>query len=70
MTDIGRSPLLVLTPEEAADLLKIGRTKIYALIQRGELRSIRIDKSRRIPYAALEAFVEAKLDAAGTDDPL
>ncbi len=48
---------LVVTPEEAAEMLKVGRTKIYALMQRGELRSVRIGKSRRIPRAALEAFV-------------
>lgn len=63
MTD--QKPLtrpLVVTPEEAAELLRVSRTKIYALIQTGELRSIRIRKSRRIPFAALETFIETLSD--------
>lgn len=57
----GQKPLLV-TPEEAAGILRVGRTKIYALMHRGELRSIRIGKSRRIPFTAIEAFVDEQLD--------
>lgn len=60
MTVNSQRPLL-LTPEEVADVLRVGRTKVYSLIQRGELRSVRIGKSRRIPYSALEAFVEGRL---------
>jgi excisionase family DNA binding protein len=51
---------LVVTPEEAAQILRVGRTKIYALMARGELQSVRIGKSRRIPYAAIEAFIESR----------
>ncbi|WP_055483088.1 helix-turn-helix domain-containing protein [Sphaerimonospora mesophila] len=50
------SPLLV-RPEEAAKLLGIGRTKVYALMRCGALRSVRIDGLRRIPAAALTEFV-------------
>lgn len=51
----------VYTPEEAADELKIGRTKIYELLQRGKLRSVKIGRTRRIPAAALDAFLEEGL---------
>lgn len=48
---------LLLTIEEAADVLSIGRTKVYELIAKGFLRSVCIDRSRRIPASALMEFV-------------
>ena len=50
-------PLLV-SVEQAAGLLGIGRTTLYELIRRGEVRPIRIGRSVRIPRRELEAFVE------------
>lgn len=49
---------LLLKPEEAAELLSIGRSKVYELIGTGELASVRIGTSRRIPADALAEFVE------------
>lgn len=48
---------LLLTPPEAATMLGIGRTKLYDLLRTGALFSIRLGGSRRIPRAAVEAFV-------------
>jgi excisionase family DNA binding protein len=48
---------LLLKPEEAAEVLSIGRSKIYELIGTGELASVRIGASRRIPAEALVEFV-------------
>jgi excisionase family DNA binding protein len=48
---------LVYTPEEAAIQLRISRTKVYALLRRGEVRSVKIDGSRRIPVAALSEYI-------------
>ncbi|GAA1622681.1 hypothetical protein GCM10009733_019150 [Nonomuraea maheshkhaliensis] len=48
---------LLLRPEEAADYLGIGRTKIYELIRSGALRSVRIGTLRRIPATSLTEFV-------------
>jgi excisionase family DNA binding protein len=48
---------VLLTPEQAADALSIGRTKVYELINRGLLESVRIGASRRIPADALAACV-------------
>ena len=48
---------LLFTPEHAADRLDIGRTTVYALMATGELRSVKIGRSRRVPAAALEAYV-------------
>ena len=46
------APLLY-TPEGAAAKIATGRTTIYALMASGELRSVKIGRSRRIPAEAL-----------------
>ena len=49
---------LLLTPEEAALCLSIGRSKIYELMSQGEIASVRIGGSRRVPADELSRFVE------------
>lgn len=49
---------LLLTPEEAAERLSVGRSRIFELIGSGRLRSVRLGASRRIPVVALAEFVE------------
>lgn len=49
---------LLLTAEEAGEVLSIGRTAIYELMARGLLESVSIGRSRRIPARALSEFVE------------
>ncbi len=48
---------LLLTPTEAATALGIGRSKVYELMQTGQLQSVHIGACRRIPAAELEALV-------------
>ncbi len=48
---------LLLTPEDAARALSIGRSKLYELLATGALRSVRIGTSRRIPVETLAAYV-------------
>lgn len=60
---INPEPMLV-TVEEAAGMLRIGRTKVYELIATGQLRSIRIGAARRVPVGALEALVADRLSKA------
>lgn len=55
---------LLLTPEEAAEALRIGRAKVYDLIRSDELRSIKIGGSRRVPRTALEEYVAGLLDGS------
>ena len=47
----------LVTIEEAAEWLSMGRTATYALIASGRLASVYIGRSRRVPVAALRAFV-------------
>ena len=49
---------LLLTVEEAADQLGIGRTLAYALVKDGEIESVRIGRLRRIPSAALGRYLD------------
>jgi len=48
----------LLRVEEAAEWLGLGRTKTYELVARGELPSVCIGRSRRVPLSALLSFVE------------
>ena len=49
---------IVLTVEEAAEHLAIGRTLMYALVAAGEVESVRIGRLRRIPRDALGTSVD------------
>jgi excisionase family DNA binding protein len=53
-------PLLVRV-EEAARLLSLSRSTIYELLDCGELPSVRCGAARRIPLAALRAWVERQI---------
>lgn len=58
------APRLLLTVPEAAEALAISRSKLYELLAAGAVASLRIDGSRRVPVAALEAYIAARLRAA------
>jgi excisionase family DNA binding protein len=53
---------LLLSPAEAAAHLSIGRSKVYELMRLGQLRSVKIGASRRIPQAALADFIAALIE--------
>lgn len=52
----------LLTVEEAAERLSIGRTAVFALLKAGELDSVQIGRLRRVPVEAVDAYV-ARLSA-------
>lgn len=56
--DIHSAPLLI-TVEEAARRLAIGRTVAFELIASGRLRSVRVGRLRRVPVEAVAEFVES-----------
>ena len=53
----GPAESLLLTPEEAARLLRIGRTTVYALMKAGDLHPVHIGRSCRLARAELERYV-------------
>jgi excisionase family DNA binding protein len=67
-------PRLLLTPEQAAETLGLGRSSVYELMRARRIRSVKIGRSRRIPYASLLDFVSRLEHGEGStarsaDDP-
>ena len=54
-TNVDRA--LVSIPE-AGEALHLGETKVKELVARGELLSVKIGKSRRIPVTAIQAYID------------
>lgn len=57
----------VLTVEETAAFLRIGRSSAYEAIRAGEIPSVRIGRSLRVPRHALEAMLGIE-NAPDNDD--
>jgi excisionase family DNA binding protein len=53
---------IVLTVEEAAKRLRIGRTLMYSLIKSGEIRSVPIGRLRRVPVRCIDEYVNKLLN--------
>lgn len=49
---------LLFTVPEVAEMVGLGRSKLYELIAAGELESVRIGRATRVPASALIRFVE------------
>ena len=58
-------PRVLLSVEDAAERLDIGRTMIYELIASGQLATITIGRLRKVPVAEVNEFVERRR-AAGS----
>lgn len=52
---------LLLRPTEAAEAIGIGRSKVYELLATGELPSVRIGSSVRVPVGALREWINRQL---------
>lgn len=48
----------LLSIPEVGEALHLGETKVKELVARGDLLSVKIGKSRRIPTSAVQAYVE------------
>jgi excisionase family DNA binding protein len=53
-------PLLLTIPQVAA-MLELGRTKVYDLIEREGLPSVKLGTARRIPRQALEVWLRERI---------
>lgn len=52
----------LLTVEEAADYLGIGRTTTFKLIDSGELQSVTIGRLRRVPVSAADEYAASLIE--------
>ncbi|WAL65945.1 helix-turn-helix domain-containing protein [Amycolatopsis cynarae] len=59
------SERVMLTAEEAAEQLGIGRTLMFKLLRAGQIESVRIGRLRRVPVSAIRDYA-ARL-VAGTN---
>lgn len=57
---------VLLTAEEVAEALNVGRCTVYDLIRTGQLQSLKIGKLRRIPVDAVHEFARRMI--AESDD--
>lgn len=50
----------LLTPQEAAQKLRISRSKIYELISKGDIQAVHIGRCRRIDAAHLREWLQKR----------
>lgn len=60
LIEVGDEGRLLLTVEEAAQRLAIGRSLMYELLASGRITSIRVGRLRRVPCDALSDFVDGQ----------
>ena len=59
------SPVKVLlTIDEAAQALSIGRTLLYDLLMRQQIASIKVGRVRRVPMTAIDDYINRQLTNA------
>ena len=58
MTRSGSAPMerVLLTVEEVAEALHLGRTRVFALIAAKEITSVKIGNLRRVPVDAVREY--------------
>lgn len=54
---------VLLTVNEVAEALRIGRSKVFDLIIAGEIESVKIGKLRRIPVTAVHEYAARLVQA-------
>ena len=61
-------PLLI-SVEQAARLLGVGRTTLYELVRQGEVTPVKIGRAVRFPLEEIEGFVARLRDGASSSSP-
>ena len=59
---------LLYRPAEAAEALRVSRSKSYELMNKGEIPSVRIGAVRRVPVEALRQLIQARVADRMRDD--
>lgn len=59
---VGFDLSLLLTVEEAANLLRLGRTQTYELVMLGNIQSVKIGRRRLVVRDSLQNFISHLLD--------
>jgi excisionase family DNA binding protein len=48
----------LLTPRQVAQVLELSRSRVYQLLGAGDIRSVKVGASRRIPRACLTDYID------------
>jgi excisionase family DNA binding protein len=59
--DLLQRPMLV-TVDQVAKMLSIGRTAAWELVRKHKIRSVKIGRTRRVPISAIQEYVQRLLD--------
>jgi len=57
---VPQTPALFYRPAEAAEALRVSRSKAYELMNRGEIPCVRVGKARRVPVEALKKLIRTR----------
>ncbi len=57
--------VMLLRAEDIQKALGLGRSKVYEMIQSGELPIIRVGRSVRVPAAGLRAWIAQRVEQQG-----
>ena len=52
---------LLYTPEEATVLLSMSRSRVYVLLSRQRIGSIKEGRARLVPFCELESYIQRRL---------
>ena len=58
---------LLVSVEEAAQMLSVGRSLVYKLVMSKQVLSVKIGRTRRIPVYSLEAFIARQSGQQGVN---
>ncbi len=53
---------LLITVEEMAAMLSIGRTVAWELVRKRKIKSVKIGRTRRVPIVAIQEYIEQLMD--------
>jgi excisionase family DNA binding protein len=48
----------LLTPRQVAQVLELSRSRVYQLLGAGDIRSVKVGASRRIPRTCLTEYID------------
>jgi excisionase family DNA binding protein len=57
-------PRVLYRIDEAAELLSVSKSRVYELVRSGQLRTVKVGKSHRVPARSLDEYVSRLLRGA------
>lgn len=67
--DQAPAPRVLLTVEQAAEAIGIGRTTMFALLKSGQVASVLVGRLRRVPLDQVHAYTDRLMTEQHPGDP-